>query len=204
MTINIPKIEAFLDGRFIGIDHHVKCIIHAVKAKRNSAFLFHCMIGHSLGNISWYELPLHAFYDGKGTGIPDLSQQEYWDSFTDYVSIHQLDMLTSSTPVLLRPDGNKIEAEYLFTLENFEADPNVLRISFQEIPSENKCFHFLRGKDGLFYLYPNNRILWKTHFWGTDAQFPLEKLVANKQHWSAEVERKIDKSMLFTYENPVL
>ena len=50
-----------------------------------------------------------------------------------------------------------LKGEYLCTLDNYHADPDVVDYSTSEVPQEHKSFNLIELENGQFALYPNNR-----------------------------------------------
>ena len=52
----------------------------------------------------------------------------------------------------------KMHGQYLFTLDNYHADPNVIDNNVSETPAEHKSHNCIALENGQYCLYPNNRM----------------------------------------------
>ena len=55
-------------------------------------------------------------------------------------------------------DHGFIKGQYLFTLDNYHANPDVVDNNVSEVPQEHKSHNCIALENGQFALYPNNRM----------------------------------------------
>lgn len=106
------------------------------------------------------KLPISAFVSSPVTPDPDLplSDLQFWNCM-DYgvIAIEKQFVGSMMFEARLR-SGGTMNAEYLFTLDNFHSDQDKVDCSTSEQPSEHKSMNILELENGQFCAYPNNRI----------------------------------------------
>ena len=89
----------------------------------------------------------------------DLTSLQLWDCFSYEFTIIEKNTLRGLRVKTKLADNNIMWGNYMFTLDNVVADPNILDNSFTQIPSEHKSFNLIKLDNGQFALLPNNRCL---------------------------------------------
>jgi len=116
------------------------------------------------------KLPISAFLnyesnypDKPRTPDPDLplTDLQYWDSFDYDIKIIEKQFLdTMSVEVRHRSGKVSSNCKYLFTIDSYHGDRDVLDLSFSENPEEHKSHNCVILPNGQIGLYPNNRCRW--------------------------------------------
>jgi len=116
------------------------------------------------------KLPISAFlnYESNYPEAPrkpdpdlPLTDLQYWDSFDYDIKIVEKQFLdTMSVEVRHRSGKVSNNCKYLFTVDSFHGDRDVLDLSFSENPEEHKSHNCVILPNGQIGLYPNNRCRW--------------------------------------------
>ena len=69
--------------------------------------------------------------------------------------------VTSMDAEIYTRDHGLMHGQYLFTLDNYHANPDVIDNNVSEVPQEHKSHNCIALENGQFALYPNNRIRYK-------------------------------------------
>ena len=106
------------------------------------------------------KLPISAFVSRPETPDPDLplTELQFWNCMDYGVVAIQKQFVGSMTFEARLRCGDNMRAEYLFTLDNYHPDNDVVDCSTSELPSEHKSMNILELENGQFCAYPNNRI----------------------------------------------
>lgn len=116
------------------------------------------------------KLPISAFLNWESNSPkaprkpePDLplTDLQYWDSFDYDVKIIEKQFLdTMSVEVRHRSGAVSGNCKYMFTIDSYHGDRDVLDLSFSENPEEHKSHNCVILPNGQIGLYPNNRCRW--------------------------------------------
>ena len=116
------------------------------------------------------KLPISAFlnYESNHPTAPrkpdpdlPLTDLQYWDSFDYDIKIIEKQFLdTMSVEVRHRSGKVSNNCKYLFTIDSFHGDRDILDLSFSENPEEHKSHNCVILPNGQIGLYPNNRCRW--------------------------------------------
>jgi hypothetical protein len=93
---------------------------------------------------------------------------------------------------LISVTGVKRQGLYLFTIDWSHQDKNMVDTGFSETP-EHKCGHVFKMDNGNYFIYPNNRIIWRhqSQTPSSDLKIPYFKFSTrkwfceNQDRWSA-------------------
>lgn len=167
---NIPVVRCFIRNEFLfnnekGFGEFTSCDVHSISSIQGLTPLFEAFLENG---VNWTRRPLHAFCWKKDAPKRSLTDHIYWDCFSDYVDVNVRSRLSGLRAQLITTSKEKLEGEYLFTVDwGFENKAAMLNISFAET-SEHKCAHVFKMDDGNFFAYPNNRIIWFDKAWTTN------------------------------------
>lgn len=106
------------------------------------------------------KLPISAFVSSPETPTPDLDlpNLQFWNCMDYGVrAIVKQHVSTMDFEVYTRNYGF-LKGKYLFTLDNYHVDPDVIDTNVSEIPDEHKSHNCIMLENGQFCLYPNNRM----------------------------------------------
>ena len=106
------------------------------------------------------KLPISAFVSSPETPTPDLDlpNLQFWNCMDYGVrAIVKQHVSTMDFEVYTRNYGF-LKGKYLFTLDNYHVDPDVIDTNVSEVPDEHKSHNCIMLENGQFCLYPNNRM----------------------------------------------
>jgi hypothetical protein len=164
---NIPTQRCFIRNEFLynheqGVGDFTSCDVHTVASMEGLTPLFEAFLENG---VNWTRRPINAFCWRKDAPKRNLTDHIYWDCFSNYIDVSIRNRLSGLRAQLITHTGNKLEGEYLFTIDwGFENKAGMLDVSFSET-SEHKCAHVFKMDEGNFFAYPNNRIVWYDKAW---------------------------------------
>jgi hypothetical protein len=164
---NTPVIRCLIRDEFLynhekGHGNFTNCDIHCVASMQGLTPLFEAFLENG---VNWTRRPLHAFCWSPNAPKRELTDHIYWDSFSNYVDVGVRSRLSGLRAQLITPSNEKLEGEYLFTIDwAFENKAGMVDVSFAET-FEHKCAHVFKMDEGNYFAYPNNRIVWYDKAW---------------------------------------
>lgn len=164
---NIPPQRCFIRNEYLfnhepGINDFTSCDVHAVASMEGISPLFEAFLENG---VNWTRRPINAFCWKKNAPKRPLTDHIFWDCFSNYIDVSTRNRLSGLRAQLILASGDKLEGEYLFTIDwGFENKAGMLDVSFSET-SEHKCAHVFKMDEGNYFAYPNNRIVWYDKAW---------------------------------------
>jgi hypothetical protein len=163
---NTPYIKCYVRKEYLhdlnrGHGELVECVIIAVKSIQGRALIFEAYLPNYAA--CYDKLPLSAFVWKKDIIEEEqlaLSTIELWDSFSNNIQIWTKQLLKNSDVDIMLKGGEKMEGEYLFTIDSCHVDGNIIDTGVSGVPSEHKQFNFGKLDNGQYFAQPNNRMLW--------------------------------------------
>ena len=106
------------------------------------------------------KLPISAFVRTPNTPDPDLDlpNLQFWNCMDYGVACMNKGFISSMDAEIFSRDHGFIKGQYLFTLDNYHANPDVVDNNVSEVPQEHKSHNCIELENGQFALYPNNRM----------------------------------------------
>ena len=106
------------------------------------------------------KLPISAFVRAPKTPEPDMSLEnlQFWNCMDYGVACMNKGFISSMDCELRTRDHGLVRGQYLFTLDNYHANPDVVDNNVSEVPQEHKSHNCVALENGQFALYPNNRM----------------------------------------------
>jgi len=106
------------------------------------------------------KLPISAFVRTPNTPDPDLDlpNLQFWNCMDYGVTCMNKGFISSMDAEVFSRDHGFIKGQYLFTLDNYHANPDVVDNNVSEVPQEHKSHNCVELENGQFALYPNNRM----------------------------------------------
>lgn len=106
------------------------------------------------------KLPISAFVARPETPDPDLplTELQFWNCMDYGVVALQKQFVGSMMFEARLRCGDTMRASYLFTLDNYHADNDVVDCGTSEQPTEHKSMNIIELANGQFAAYPNNRM----------------------------------------------
>jgi len=163
LLVNIPSIKVWVRKEYLrdlqdGHGEFVEGVWISAKSIPGRAFYFETYLPE-YGAI-YDKLPISAFLSRPETPTPDLDlpNLQFWNCMDYGVRcIEKQFIKTMDFEVRSRNYGN-LKGKYLFTLDNFHSDQDIVDTNVSETPDEHKSHNCIELENGQFVLYPNNRM----------------------------------------------
>lgn len=205
LNSNLPYTLAKIRKEFTGLQEDVECIIFGVKAVLNKPLLFHCQ---TIFGAVIYQQPISAFYWGNTYDALSTDEErrlqilEIWNAQSSDVAVTQFSFLHLKRVDVLCRDRKWRTGKYLFTIDDYFADKNVIPVGYAE-DVDSKCFHFIQLDCGNFGLYPNNLLRWHNpdHIVPYDKENPPKIKLANLELDCEDIDRSYGNSAYFFYNH---
>ena len=106
------------------------------------------------------KLPISAFLRAPKTPTPDMSLEnlQFWNCMDYGVTAINKGFVSSMDAEIFTRDHGLVRGQYLFTLDNYHANIDVIDNNLSETPAEHKSHNCIALENGQFALYPNNRM----------------------------------------------
>ncbi len=162
LLTNLPSSKVYVRKEYLrdlndGFGEFVEGVWVSAKSIPGRAFYFETYLPEY--GALFDKLPISAFVSSPETPNPDLDlpNLQFWNCM-DYgiTNICKQFVASMEWEVRTRHFGT-LKGEYLCTLDNYHADPDVIDYSTSEVPQEHKSFNLIELENGQFALYPNNR-----------------------------------------------
>jgi len=162
LITNLPSTKVYVRKEYLrdlndGFGEFVEGVWVSAKSIPGRAFYFETYLPEY--GALFDKLPISAFVSSPETPDPDLDlpNLQFWNCM-DYGITNICKQFVGSMEweVRTRHFGT-LKGEYLCTLDNYHADPDVVDYSTSEVPQEHKSFNLIELENGQYALYPNNR-----------------------------------------------
>ncbi len=162
LITNLPSTKVYVRKEYLrdlndGFGEFVEGVWVSAKSIPGRAFYFETYLPEY--GALFDKLPISAFVSSPETPDPDLDlpNLQFWNCM-DYGIANICKQFVGSMEweVRTRHFGT-LKGEYLCTLDNYHADPDVVDYSTSEVPQEHKSFNLIELENGQYALYPNNR-----------------------------------------------
>lgn len=106
------------------------------------------------------KLPISAFVSEPKTPENDLPLDElqFWNCMDYGVQVLEKQFIGSMRFTIRTKKFGELNGNYLFTLDNYHANPQVVDCNVSEVPEEHKSHNCIELENGQYALYPNNRM----------------------------------------------
>jgi len=106
------------------------------------------------------KLPISAFLQSPKTPDIDmnLGNLQFWNCMDYGVMAINKGFISEMDVELRTRDHDLQKGSYLFTLDNYHANPDVIDNNVSELPQEHKSHNCVELDNGQYALYPNNRM----------------------------------------------
>ena len=163
LVVNLPAKKVYVRKEYLtdhqtGFGEFVEGVWVSAKSIPGRAFNFETYLPE-YGAI-YDKLPISAFLDRPETPQPDLDlpNLQFWNCMDYGVVAIQKQFIASMDIELRTRNFGSISGEYLFTLDNYHSDVNIIDTNVSEDPQEHKSHNCILIENGQFALYPNNRM----------------------------------------------
>ena len=106
------------------------------------------------------KLPISAFLRAPKTPTPDMSLEnlQFWNCMDYGVMAINKGFISSMDCEIRTRDHGLIHGQYLFTLDNYHVNIDIVDNNVSEVPQEHKSHNCIQLENGQYALYPNNRM----------------------------------------------
>ena len=161
--VNLPSIDVWVRKEYLRdhVDGHgefVKGIWITAKSIPGRAFYFETYLP-DYGAL-YDKLPISAFVSKPVVPNPDMDlyNLQFWNCMDYGVVAISKNFIASMDFEVYTRDHGTLTGQYVATLDNYHADPDVIDYSTSEKPAEHKSHNIIELSNGQFCLYPNNRM----------------------------------------------
>ncbi len=163
LVVNLPAKKIYVRKEYLtdhqsGFGEFVEGVWVSAKSIPGRAFYFETYLPEY--GAMYDKLPISAFLDRPETPQPDLDlpNLQFWNCMDYGVIAIEKQFIGSMDFELRTRDYGLMSGEYLFTLDNYHSDIDVIDTNVSETPDEHKSHNCVLLENGQFALYPNNRI----------------------------------------------
>ena len=163
LICNLPAERVYVRKEYLqdhqsGHGEFVEGVWVSAKSIPGRAFYFETYLPQ-YGAI-YDKLPISAFVRTPNTPDPDLDlpNLQFWNCMDYGVTCMNKGFISSMDAEIFSRDHGFIKGQYLFTLDNYHANPDVVDNNVSEVPQEHKSHNCIELENGQFALYPNNRM----------------------------------------------
>lgn len=163
LITNLPATKVWVRKEYLrdlkdGHGEFVEGVWVSAKSIPGRAFYFETYLPDYAAMFD--KLPISAFVSSPETPEVDmdLPNLQFWNCMDYGVrAIVKQHVSTMDFEVYTRNYGF-LKGKYLFTLDNYHVDPDVIDTNVSEVPDEHKSHNCILLENGQFCLYPNNRM----------------------------------------------
>jgi len=162
-VVNLPSIDVWVRKEYLkdhedGHGEFVKGIWVTAKSIPGRTFYFETYLP-DYGAL-YDKLPISAFVSEPVVPNPDLDlyNLQFWNCMDYGLVAISKNFIASMDFEILSRDHGTLKGQYVATLDNYHADPDVVDYSTSEKPAEHKSFNIIELENKQFCLYPNNRM----------------------------------------------
>ena len=163
LITNLPATKVWVRKEYLrdlkdGHGEFVEGVWVSAKSIPGRAFYFETYLPEYAAMFD--KLPISAFVSSPETPEVDmdLPNLQFWNCMDYGVrSIVKQHISTMDFEVYTRNYGF-LKGKYLFTLDNYHVDPDIIDTIVSEVPDEHKSHNCIMLENGQFCLYPNNRM----------------------------------------------
>ena len=163
LICNLPAKKVWVRREYLR-DHHdghgefVEGVWVAAKSIPGRAFYFETYLPEY--GAMYDKLPISAFLQFPQTPVidMDLGNLQFWNCMDYGVMAINKGFIAEMDVELRTRDHDLQKGSYLFTLDNYHANPDVIDNNVSEVPQEHKSHNCIALENGQFALYPNNRM----------------------------------------------
>ena len=163
LICNLPAEKVWVRKEYLtdhksGHGEFVEGVWVACKSIPGRAFYFETYLPEY--GAMYDKLPISAFLRAPKTPTPDMSLEnlQFWNCMDYGVMAINKGFISSMDAEIRTRDHGLIKGQYIFTIDNYHADINVIDNNVSEVPQEHKSHNCIQLENGQYALYPNNRM----------------------------------------------
>ena len=186
-VVNLPSIDVWVRKEYLkdhedGHGEFVKGIWVTAKSIPGRTFYFETYLP-DYGAL-YDKLPISAFVSEPVVPNPDLDlyNLQFWNCMDYGLVAISKNFIASMDFEILSRDHGTLKGQYVATLDNYHADPDVVDYSTSEKPAEHKSFNIIELENKQFCPYPNNRMRVYDNSLTPDEQLQPDFKVSTKEY----------------------
>ena len=163
LICNLPAEKVWVRKEYLtdhksGHGEFVEGVWVACKSIPGRAFYFETYLPEY--GALYDKLPISAFLRAPKTPTPDMSLEnlQFWNCMDYGVMAINKGFISSMDAEIRTRDHGLIKGQYIFTIDNYHTDINVIDNNVSEVPQEHKSHNCIQLENGQYALYPNNRM----------------------------------------------
>ena len=163
LICNLPAEKVWVRKEYLtdhqsGHGEFVEGVWVAAKSIPGRAFYFETYLPEY--GALYDKLPISAVLRAPKTPTVDMSLEnlQFWNCMDYGVMAINKGFISSMDCEIRTRDHGLMKGQYLFTLDNYHADINVIDNNVSEVPQEHKSHNCIQLENGQYALYPNNRM----------------------------------------------
>lgn len=163
LITNVPAVDVWVRKEYLtdfqsGHGEFVRGTWITVKSIPGRAFYFETYLPDYAAMYD--KLPISAFVSVPKTPEPDLllPDLQFWNAMDYGITTLEKQFIGSMDFELYLRTGGKMLGSYVFTLDNYHPDVNIINTSVSEKPAEHKSHNVIELENGQYAIYPNNRM----------------------------------------------
>lgn len=163
LICNLPATKVWVRKEYLRdhIDGHgefVEGVWISVKSIPGRAFYFETYFPEY--GALYDKLPISAFCSSPTTPEVDLDlpNLQFWNCMDYGLRVIQKQFIGSMDVEAFTRDFGFLRGKYLFTIDNFHENCDIIDTNVSEYPEEHKSHNCVLLENGQFCLYPNNRL----------------------------------------------
>lgn len=163
LIVNLPAQKVWIRKEYLrdfqdGYGEYVEGVWVSAKSIPGRAFYFETYLPEY--GALYDKLPISAFLSRPKEPEPnlDLPNLQFWNCMDYGIRCIVKQHISTMDFTVFTRTQDTIRGQYLFTLDNFHADPDLIDANVSEIPQEHKSHNCIMLENGQFCLYPNNRM----------------------------------------------
>ena len=162
LICNLPAEKVWVRKEYLtdhqsGHGEFVEGVWVAAKSIPGRAFYFETYLPEY--GALYDKLPISAFLRAPKTPTPDMSLEnlQFWNCMDYGVMAINKGFISSMDAEIRTRDHGLIHGQYLFTLDNYHVNIDIVDNNVSEVPQEHKSHNCIQLENGQYALYPNNR-----------------------------------------------
>ena len=163
LICNLPAEKVWVRKEYLtdhqsGHGEFVEGVWVAAKSIPGRAFYFETYLPEY--GALYDKLPISAFLRAPKTPTPDMSLEnlQFWNCMDYGVMAINKGFISSMDCEIRTRDHGLIHGQYLFTLDNYHVNIDIVDNNVSEVPQEHKSHNCIQLENGQYALYPNNRM----------------------------------------------
>ena len=163
LIVNIPPVKVWVRKEYLtdhteGHGEFVEGYWVTAKSLPGRTFYFETYLPEY--GAMYDKMPISAFLSEPVLPDPDLPLDElqFWNCMGNGVTVLEKQFVGSMSFEIGTKKFGSMKGSYLFTLDNYHPNIQVIDCNVSEVPQEHKSHNCIELVNGQYALYPNNRM----------------------------------------------